>query len=243
MEIHILNGMFILDKSNFNRMVTNMRKITSLMLCSVLIFTLSACSKNKVNDDSVPSNVVKENSQATKEKAVVKSTEEPKGVAKDETNVKSTVDSKEIKGDDIKSRDVLLYFSDDQAMYLAGEKRSLKNPTAKSIVEELIKGPSVKNTEAKKLYATLPVDLEVINVLVKENIAYVNFKGNVIQKMQGGSSGEGMALFSIINTLVLDKELGITKVQFLLDGQKSDSIKGHYDVSQPMSEDKEMIKK
>ena len=51
-----------------------------------------------------------------------------------------------------------------------------------------------------------------------------------------------MALFSIINTLVLDKELGVTKVQFLVEGQKVETIGGHYDVREPMSEDKEMIK-
>ena len=243
MEIHILNGTCILDNLIFNRMVTNMRKILSLILCSALIFTLTACGQTKVKDDSVSNNVVKENSQGTKEEVVAKSTEETKVEAKDASNVKTTEESKEVKSEEIKSREVSLYFSDDQAMYLVGEKRSLKNPTAKSIVEELVKGPSAKSTGTTKLYATLPVDLEVIDVLVKEKIAYVDFKGNVTQKMQGGSSGEGMALFSIINTLILDKELGITKVQFLVDGQKVDSIKGHYDVSQPMSEDKEMIKK
>lgn len=216
-----------------------MRKMISLILCSGLIFMLTACGQSKAKDDSNSSNVVKENSQGAKEETAVKSAEETKV----EPEVKNTDGAKEVKSEDIKSREVSLYFSDDQAMYLVSEKRSLKNPTAKSIVEELVKGPSVKNTESTKLYATLPTDLEVIDVLVKENIAYVNFKSNVTQKMQGGSSGEGMALFSIINTLILDKELGITKVQFLLDGQKVDSIKGHYDVSQPMSEDKEMIKK
>jgi spore germination protein GerM len=87
------------------------------------------------------------------------------------------------------------------------------------------------------------VDLEILDVQVKENIAYVDFKGDVTQKMQGGSAAEGMALFSIINTLVLDKELGVTKVQFLVEGKKVETIAGHYNVGEPMSEDKDMIKK
>ena len=46
-----------------------------------------------------------------------------------------------------------------------------------------------------------------------------------------------MALYSIINTLVLDKELGIKKVQFLVEGKNVESIAGQYDVSKPMSDE------
>ena len=209
-----------------------MKKILSVILCSVLIFTLGACGKAEVKKESTAKSIVKE---------------EPKEVSKVEPKEETKVEPKEkaevVKTDEIKSREVVLYFSDDQAMYLVGEKRKMDNPTAKSIVGELVKGPSAKGEGTGKLYATLPANLEVLDVQVKENIAYVNFKGNVIDKMQAGSAGEGMALFSIINTLVLDKELGITKVQFLLEGKKVDSIKGHYDVSEPMSADKKMIKK
>ena len=193
-----------------------MKKILSVILCSVLMFALVACGKSEVKKEDNSKTIVKE-------------------VPKEET--------KEVKGDEIKSREVVLYFSDDQAMYLVGEKRNVEKPTAKSIVAELIKGPSTQNEGSGKLYGTLPVDLEILDVQVKENIAYVDFKGNVSKKISGGSTGEGMALFSIVNTLVLDKELGITKVQFLVEGKKVESITGHYDVSEPMSEDKEMIKK
>jgi spore germination protein GerM len=140
-----------------------------------------------------------------------------------------------------KSREVVLYFSDDQAMYLVGEKRSLENPTAKSIVAELVKGPSAQSET--KLYETLPNDLEVIDVQVKDDIATVDFKSSATEKISGGSTGEGMALYSIINTLILDKELGITKVQFLVEGKNVESIKGHYDVTEPMLSDIGKIKK
>lgn len=193
-----------------------MKKILSVILCSVLMFALVACGKSEVKKEDNSKTIVKE-------------------VPKEET--------KEVKGDEIKSREVVLYFSDDQAMYLVGEKRNVEKPTAKSIVAELVKGPSTQSEGSGKLYGTLPVDLEILDVQVKENIAYVDFKGNVSKKISGGSTGEGMALFSIVNTLVLDKELGITKVQFLVEGKKVESITGHYDVSEPMSEDKEMIKK
>ncbi|MBZ9688428.1 GerMN domain-containing protein [Clostridium estertheticum] len=197
-----------------------MKKILSVILCSVLMFTLVACGKSEAKKEDTSKSIVKE---------------EPV-TAKVETKV-------EPKTEEIKSSEVVLYFSDDQAMNLVGVKRNLQNATAKSIVGELVKGPNAQSEGEGKLIATLPVDLEIIDVQVKENIAYVDFKSSATQKISAGSTGEGMALFSIINTLVLDKELGIKKVQFLVEGKNVESIKGHFDVSKPMSENIEMIKK
>jgi len=197
-----------------------MKKILSVILCSALMFTLVACGNSEVAKESSSKPIVKE--------APVEATKvEPKV---------------EVKTEEVKSREVVLYFSDDQAMNLVGVKRSIENPTAKSIVAELVKGPSAQSEGTGKLIGTLPVGVEILDVQVKENIAYVDFKGNVSEKISG-SAGEGMALFSIINTLILDKELGIKKVQFLVEGKNVDSIAGHYDVSKPMSEDIKMIKK
>jgi germination protein M len=202
-----------------------MKKILSVILCSVLMFTLVACGKEQAKKEESSKSVVKEETVAA---AKVEETVEPK--------VEVTTEA-------VKSSEVVLYFSDDQAMNLVGAKRNIENATAKSIVGELVKGPNAKSDVEGKLIATLPVDLEIIDVQVKENIAYVDFKSSATEKISAGSTGEGMALFSIINTLVLDKELGIKKVQFLVEGKNVDSIKGHFDVSKPMSENTEMIKK
>ena len=147
-----------------------------------------------------------------------------------------------VKDPEIKTKDVVLYFSDDQAMDLVGQKRNLEEHTAKAIILELIKGPSLLEGE-EELYETLPSNLELLDVQVEGGIANVDLSGDSVQDISGGATGEGMALYSIINTLILDNSLGITKVQFLVDGKKVDSIKGHYDVSVPMIEDKDMIKK
>ncbi|MBZ9624825.1 GerMN domain-containing protein [Clostridium sp. FP2] len=201
-----------------------MKKILSVILCSVLMFTLVACGKDQVKKEDSSKSIVKE--QPKEPSKVVGGTVEPKV---------------EPKTEEIKSSEVLLYFSDDQAMNLVGEKRTIEKATAKSIVGELVKGPSAQS--AGKLIATLPVDLEIIDVQVKENIAYVDFKSSATDKISGGSTGETMALYSIINTLVLDKELGVKKVQFLVEGKNVESIKGHVDVRKPISENLEMIKK
>lgn len=209
-----------------------MKKILSVILCSVLMLTLAACGKSEVKEDNSSKTTVKEdNSSKTttvKEKPTVATKVEPKVEAKTE---------------EITSREVILYFSDDQAMNFVGVKRNIANPTAKSIVAELLKGPSTKSESEGKLIGTLPAGVEVLDVQVKEDIAYVDFKENIRGKI-AGSTGEGMALNSIIDTLVLDKELGIKKVQFLIEGKVVESISGQYDVSKPMpySEDIKIIK-
>ncbi|MEK6263476.1 MAG: GerMN domain-containing protein [Clostridium sp.] len=201
-----------------------MKKILSAILCSVLIFTLSGCEKSEVKNDNDSKVVIKE-------------------TVKDEVKEETKEETKdEITDEAIKSKEVVLYFSDDQAMYLVGQKRNIEELTAKAIILELIKGPSRLEGE-EELYETLPSELKLLDVQVKEGIASVDFSGDSIEAISGGSTGEGMALYSIINTLISENNLGITKVQFLVDGKKVDSIKGHYDVSVPMIEDKDMIKK
>jgi germination protein M len=207
-------------------MVAIMKKILSTILCSVLIFTLAGCERAEVKKDNDSKVISKE----TPNEAV------------EETSDEAVEKTAEVKDEEIKTKEVVLYFSDDQAMYLVGEKRNIEELTAKAIVLELIKGPSAPSEGAEKLYKTLPSDLKLLGVQVKEGIASVDFNSESVQKISSGSTGEGMALYSIINTLVLDKDLGITKVQFLVDGKKVDSIKGHYDVSVPISEDSKMIK-
>lgn len=196
-----------------------MKKILSAILCSVLIFTLAGCERAGVKKD--------------KDIKVI-----TKAAAKVEDKAETTKETAVVKDEEIKTKEVVLYFSDDQAEQLVGEKRNIEDPTAKSIVLELIKGPGAANEGVE----TLPSDLKVLDVQVKDGIASVDFSGDSVQKISGGATGEGMALYSIINTLILNQDFGITKVQFLVDGKKVDSIKGHYDVSVPLSEDSKMIK-
>ncbi|MCJ7690650.1 MAG: GerMN domain-containing protein [Clostridiaceae bacterium] len=224
-----------------------MKKILSAILCSVLIFTLSGCERAGAKKDNDSKVINKETSAETTDGAVEETTDETVEETTDET-VEETTDeavkeTTEVKDEVIKTKEVVLYFSDNQAMYLVGEKRNIEEPTAKAIVLELIKGPSAPSKGSEKLYETLPSDLQLLDVQVNEGIASVDISGDSVEKISSGSTGEGMALYSIVNTLILDQNLGITKVQFLVDGKKVNSIKGHYDVSVPMSENKDMFKK
>ena len=139
--------------------------------------------------------------------------------------------------------EVVLYFSDDQAMYLVPEKRNITieegtgdEVLATSIIKELIAGP-----QNKELHATIPAEAKVLSVKIKEGVASADFSKELQSKHWGGSTGEGMTLYSIANTLTeLDS---IDKVELLIEGKKVESLAGHIDTTVPLERNKDIIKK
>lgn len=139
--------------------------------------------------------------------------------------------------------EVVLYFSDDQAMSLVPEKRNISigqgasdEVLATSIIKELIAGP--KN---KELYATIPAEAKILSVKIKDGVASADFSKELQSKHWGGSAGEGMTLNSIANTLTeLDS---IDKVQLLIEGKKVESLAGHADTTVPLERNEDIIKK
>lgn len=134
---------------------------------------------------------------------------------------------------------VTLYFGDDQAMYLVPEEREVArgNRTLEEvIIAELIKGPTKPG-----LARTIPEGTKLISVSVVDGVAYVNFSKEFQTKHWGGSAGELMTVYSVVNSLA--KLDGIEKVQFLLEGRKQESILGHMDTGQPITPDWKLVKK
>lgn len=134
---------------------------------------------------------------------------------------------------------VTLYFPDDQGMYLVSEQREVekRSETLEELVlRELVKGPA----EASHGRA-VPEEAKLISVSVVEGVAYVNFSKELQTKHWGGSTGETMTIYAIVNSLT---ELeGIEKVQFLLEGEKMDSLAGHYDTSEPIGPNEDIVMK
>jgi spore germination protein GerM len=126
---------------------------------------------------------------------------------------------------------VTLYFGDRQAMYLVPEEREAAKG-AKSleevIVSELIKGP-----ESADLTRSVPEGTRLLSVSVVENVAYANFSKELQTKHWGGSAGETMTVYSIVNSLA--KVDGVDKVQFLLEGEPMESLAGHIDMTGPVA--------
>jgi len=133
--------------------------------------------------------------------------------------------------------EVNLYFSDSQAMYLVPEKRKIPqtNSLAKQVVVELIKGP-----DSSDLYSTIPEGTRVNEVYIADDIVYVDLSEEVFKNHPGGSSGELMTVYSIVNSLT---EISPIKgVQILVEGNERNSLVGHVDISMPLLRDEDWIK-
>lgn len=133
--------------------------------------------------------------------------------------------------------EVNLYFSDSQAMYLVPEKRKIPiTPSlARQALIELIKGPKSSN-----LYPTIPRGTSVNEVYIAGDIAYIDLSEEVFKNHPGGSSGELMTVYSMVNTLT---EISpIRGVQILVAGNEKESLVGHVDISKPLLRDEDWIK-
>lgn len=135
------------------------------------------------------------------------------------------------------TREVTLYFPRKDAQTLVKETRSIKvtdqQPIAQYIINELIKGPINEN-----LTASLSSDTVLLSVETSDNICFVNFKANFIDKNSGSAEKEKMAIYSIVDSLT---ELeSIQRVQFLMDGKKVD-IFGNINIGSMFGRDESII--
>lgn len=133
--------------------------------------------------------------------------------------------------------EVNLYFSDSQAMYLVPEKRKIpQTPSlARQAVIELIKGP-----ESSDFYTTIPEGTQVNEVYIADDIVYIDLSEEIFKNHPGGSSGELMTVYSIVNTLT--EIPPIKSVQILVEGNEMKSLVGHIDISMPLLRDEDWIK-
>jgi len=150
--------------------------------------------------------------------------------------------SSERRGISAERKEVVIYFSDSEGEYLVGEKREIskKNEVkeeAKEAIVELIKGPK------SKLIPTLPPRTKLLTLQINDaGLAKVNFSSALSKDHPGGSSGEMMTVYSIVNSLSLNFPQ-IKRVQILIDGEPAETIRGHLSLEQPISPKPDLIKR
>lgn len=145
--------------------------------------------------------------------------------------------------DELVTMEITLYFGDEQAMYLLPEKRLVDVAEDISdedmitvIVEELIAGPT--NAD---LQPTIPAEAKLLKVKLDNDIAYIDFNEEMRSKHGGGSAGETMTITSLVNSVT---ELGkVNKVQLLIAGKIPETLSGHWDTSEPIGRNLDIIKK
>lgn len=97
---------------------------------------------------------------------------------------------------------------DKKGMDWVAKEKEVKDATPQVIINELLKYPKI-----------FPEGTELLNIEVKEQIAYVNISSE-FDSYNLGSSGIVAVIFSIVNTLCLNESLGITGVKFLIEGKE-----------------------
>lgn len=152
-------------------------------------------------------------------------------------NRENTILNPLISPDKIDFEKVTLYFANDNKK-LVEETRRIEVKQNKSmelhIVEELINGP-----KSKKYFKTIPQETKIRNIKTEGNICYVDLSSDFIIKLSGNPSQQNLAIYSIVNSLTNLKN--VNKVQFLIEGEKTNLSKESVDISQPLDRYEQII--
>lgn len=130
---------------------------------------------------------------------------------------------------------VRLYFINSEYMNTGNEQLERFLPVDRNVIPETGKTlPMVIMDELRNpptdAFTALRQDLTLRSVRTEKETAMVDFAG---KNLNGGSTEEILLIQQIVQTLTEIK--GISRVQFLVDGEKAESLMGHVSIDQPFS--------
>jgi len=137
-------------------------------------------------------------------------------------------------------KEVVLYFSDSNERFLVPEKRLVpkgKNTAAQAeeVVKALIEGPKMGQVR------TIPAATKLQGIRIADGTAYLNFDNPFIEQHPGGTASEVATVYSLANTLT-QNVTEIKRVRFQVGGKDVTTIKGHIDLREPISPNKDLVK-
>lgn len=133
-------------------------------------------------------------------------------------------------------KEVKLYFSYNQGQNLKSEIRKVAaDQLYINTIQELIEGPTNKGLEQ-----TIPAGTRLIDFELTQGVLVLNFNSNFRDNHWGGSTGEIMTIYSIVNTMTQFPK--VKQVQFLIAGTEIESLVGHIDLTDPIGPSDELIK-
>jgi len=92
------------------------------------------------------------------------------------------------------------------------------------VLTELKKGPI-----SKEMISSFPENGNVKLTKIQNKTAFIDMDKDFVNSHPGGSTGELATIYSIVNSVTAVD--GIEKVEFTVDGKKTDEFKGHVDVA------------
>jgi len=129
-------------------------------------------------------------------------------------------------------RVVHLFFTGEGETLVEEERLIFPRPTAteeaKEILTELIRGPMADH------FPTLPRGTKLLAFFLdEEGTAYVDFDLTFQREHPGGSLGELLTTYSIVDTLAFNLP-EIKQVQILVEGEEIPTLAGHLDLRRPL---------
>lgn len=201
-----------------------MKRLLSVLLILILALSLVACNTAEdpdgdPGDDNPIEDVDPDTPTDEDENEDLDEDEDEDNTASDSTS---------------QSQEVNLYFvnseyvetGDEDLEKLISEERTIEydgTSLEETIVRNLMEGP-----EDDDLDTLIPEEAELLDVEVSDGTASVNFAK---VGMNGGSMQEVFTIDQIVTSLLeLDN---VDRVQFLLDGEKEESLMGHIEIMHP----------
>ncbi|NMB00681.1 MAG: GerMN domain-containing protein [Firmicutes bacterium] len=98
------------------------------------------------------------------------------------------------------------------------------------VLADLLAGPRLNH-----LIGIIPPETKVLGYHKTGGTLYVNFSHHLATNHPGGSMGEIMTVYGIVNSLT--EISGVEKVQILLENQMVFTLAGHLDLTEPLHKD------
>ena len=129
-----------------------------------------------------------------------------------------------------------VYFSNSDATFLEAEKREIneEEDIYLQLFKELKAGP-----ETNKLRPSIPEGSSLLDYKIEDKTIILNFNEELRVNHWGGSTGETMTVYSIVNTYTSLKE--IEKVKILLEEKEIETLVGHLDLTGPLMYNQKLV--
>lgn len=126
--------------------------------------------------------------------------------------------------------ELILYYPNSTKDYLVPELRVV--PRENEYIEKMAINELLKGTKDNNLATIIPENTRVLSLYVTDNIAYVSFSKDLIEKSYNEKE-EAFIIYSIVNTLTSLPE--IEEVQILIDGKSENVLYKHYSIKEPLN--------
>ena len=106
--------------------------------------------------------------------------------------------------------------------------------TIEERLASLLAGPRLPG-----LSAVIPEGTELLGYSQRGDVLFLNFSHHLITKHPGGSAGEIITVYGIVNTVVGVQ--GVRRVQILVESRSIPTLAGHLDLTEPLEKDYKLL--